>query len=189
MSHSIERVIRERRTIKSFTDQPLSKQTLLDLLNAAVWAPYHSSEEPWRFIIFMNEDRRQFADAVLATYTEDELARFGEGVMKEYCLETPVHLLVVIKQDKSEIRREEALLAAATLIQNLQLLAWEQRIGFVWKTNEYNREADFHRSVGIQTDEKLVGTLHMGYINEDKIPKARRRKSAEDLITWHEGSD
>ena len=71
---------------------------------------------PGGFIIFMNEDRRQFADAVLATYTEDELARFGEGVMKEYCLETPVHPLVVIKQDKSEVRREEALLAAATLI-------------------------------------------------------------------------
>lgn len=186
MSHSIEGVIRERRTIKNFTDQQVTKQTLLELLDAAVWAPYHSNEEPWRFIIFMNDDRRQFADAVLATYTEDELVRFGEGVMKEYCSDTPVHLLIVIKQDISEWKREEALLAAATLIQNLQLLAWEKKIGFVWKTNEYNRETDFQRSIGIHSEERLVGTLHLGYINEDRIPKARKRKPAADLITWHD---
>lgn len=186
MSNGISQIIRERRTIKTFTDEKITKETLLNLLNDAVWAPYHSKKEPWRFIIYVNEGRKKFSDAVLLTYTQDELERFGERVTKAYCEETPAHVVVVIGEEADALRREEALLAAATLIQNLQLLAWEQRIGFVWKTNEYNREDAFKEAVGILPEEKIVGTLHVGYFSEDKIPKARPREAAENLITWYE---
>ncbi|NQX46606.1 nitroreductase [Paenibacillus tritici] len=187
MENGIERIIRERRTIKSFTDRPIEKQDLLNLLNAAVWAPFHSKEEPWRFIIFREKGRKVFSDAVLSTYTPAELERFGEGAAKEYCDKTPVHLLVVVREERDPWKMKEAMLAAAAFIQNLQLLAWEQGIGFVWKTSEYNRENVFTSQVGISPEECLIGTLHVGYINKDHVPKPRPRKPAEELVTWVEG--
>lgn len=180
----VERVIRERRTVRSFSKRPISQDKLLGLLEAAVWAPYHSKQEPWRFIIFMDEGRKVFCDAVLSTYTSEELKQFGQGTTRDYCEDTPVHVCVVVRQGKDPWRNEEAILAAAALIQNLQLLAWEERIGLVWKTNEYNRERAFATQIGLNSDERLVGTLHLGYLPDDAVSRPVTRKPADQLITW-----
>ncbi|WP_139991695.1 nitroreductase family protein [Paenibacillus paridis] len=187
MHNGIERTIRDRRTIRSFSDKEISEETLIRLLNAAVWAPFHSRAEPWRFIVYMKDGRQAFADAVLSTYTQEELERYGEGARYEYEQETPVHIIVVIREDKHPGKMEDALLAAASLIQNLQLLAWEWGMGVVWKTHEFNREDAFKQKAGIMANEKIVGTLHLGYFTPDKIPKAKLRKQAEQLVTWHRG--
>ncbi|PQP82404.1 nitroreductase [Paenibacillus sp. PCH8] len=183
-SSPVERVIRERRTIRSFSTRPVSEDVLIRLLDAAVWAPYHSKQEPWRFIIFMDEGRQMFSDAVLSTYTPQELQQFGQSATKDYCEDTPVHVCVVVRQGTDRWRNEEALLAAAGLIQNLQLLAWEERIGLVWKTNEYNRDDAFAARIGLNSGERLVGTLHLGYLRDDAASRPVSRKPADQLITW-----
>ncbi|WP_138754624.1 nitroreductase family protein [Paenibacillus sinopodophylli] len=187
MHNGIERTIRDRRTIRSFADKEVTEDMLLRLLNAAVWAPFHSRVEPWRFIVFMKDGRKAFADAVLSTYTKEELERYGAGARYEYEQETPVHIVIVVPEDEHPGKMEDALLAAASLIQNMQLLAWEWEMGFVWKTHEYNREDAFKERTGIMPNEKIVGTLHLGYIKAEKIPKAKPRKPAEQLVTWHKG--
>ncbi|WP_413404202.1 nitroreductase [Paenibacillus amylolyticus] len=183
-SNSVERVIRERRTVRSFSNRPVSEDKLLELLEAAVWAPYHSKQEPWRFIVFMNEGRKMFSNAVLSTYTPQELEQFGQSAAKDYCEDTPVHVCVVVRQGTDRWKNEEALLATAGLIQNLQLLAWEERIGLVWKTNEYNREDTFAARIGLNSGERLVGTLHLGYLRDDAVSRPVSRKPAEQIITW-----
>ncbi|WP_434751967.1 hypothetical protein [Paenibacillus amylolyticus] len=65
-----------------------------------------------------------------------------------------------------------------------KLLAWEERIGLVWKTNEYNRDEDFARLIGLSSDERLAGTLHLGYLPDDAISRSVSRKPAQQLITW-----
>jgi nitroreductase len=109
----------------------------------------------------------------------------GEKAEQDYCENAAAHLIVVVKEESRPKEAEEALLASAALIQNFQLLAWGQGIGVVWKTNEYNWDQRFRRTIGVQPGEKVVGTLHMGYYTDNNIPKPRPRKRAEQLITWH----
>lgn len=180
----LERVVRERRTIRSFSKIDVPEDVLLGLLEAAVWAPYHSKEEPWRFIIFTGKGRETFCNAVLSTYTAEELERYGQSTARDYCEDIPVHICVVVRQGGDVWRNEEALLAAAAMIQNLQLLAWEERIGLVWKTNEYNRDEHFARRIGLSANERLAGTLHLGYLPDDAASRSVSRKPAKQLITW-----
>ncbi|GAA3402386.1 nitroreductase [Paenibacillus hodogayensis] len=179
----IEKTIRERRTINQFTAEPVSRETMLELLETAVWAPFHSRKEPWRFILFIGEGRKQFSDAVLQTYTEEKRQQFGEKVADIYCNDVPVHLLVVMVEEPRLKEWEEALCATSALIQNLQLLAWEKGIGGVWKTNDYNWNPSFREAVGVKPGEKVVGTLHMGYFDEAKVRRGKLRTPAADLLT------
>ncbi|WP_028563914.1 nitroreductase family protein [Paenibacillus pinihumi] len=181
---SVMQAIRERRTIRDFNGEPMNKEAVMELLNEAIWAPYHSAKEPWRFILFMEDGRRRFADAVLKTYTKEMLEQYGERAMQGYCQLAQAHLLVVIEAAPRQKTFEDAFSAASALIQNLQLIAWERKIGVVWKTNDYNYDQRFLQSVGVNPGERVVGTLHLGYFNEDKIPRPKKRKPAEELLTY-----
>ncbi|OKP97724.1 nitroreductase [Paenibacillus sp. P46E] len=183
VTSAIEMLIRERRTIRQFNEKLLAKETIVNLLEAAVWAPVHSRKEPWRFILFMEEGRKKFADAVLYTFSKDERERWEEKLRNDYCERIQAHLLVVIEADPRQREWEDAVGAGSALIQNVQLLAWEQGIGVVWKTNEYNFDPDFSRLTGVRPGERIIGTLHLGYFDQDKIPKPRPRTPARELLT------
>lgn len=185
MVDDLARIVRERRTIRKYTGQPIPDELIHKLLNDAAWAPYHSAEEPWRFVLFSDDGRITFTKAVLATYTEDELEKYGETARQDYCENAAVHLIVIAKAQSHPREAEDALLACAGFIQNLQLLAWQQGIGIVWKTGEYNEDLRFHSAVGVQPGEKVAGTLHMGYYRPEQLPKPRPRRQTEQLTVWH----
>ncbi|AJY77939.1 nitroreductase [Paenibacillus beijingensis] len=180
---SIARTIRERRTIRDFNGEPMSRETVNELLNDAVWAPFHSSKEPWRFILFTGEGRKVFADAVINAYTKDESAEWIDWAIKTYLHLSQAHLLVVIKADPRQKYFEDAFLAAGALIQNLQLLAWERKVGVVWKTSDYILLPKFLNAVGVKPGERVVGALHLGYFNDDKIPRPKKRAPVSELLT------
>lgn len=177
----VRSTITGRRTIRDFNGEPLTEAAIQQLLEDAVWAPFHSSKEPWRFILFTGDGRSKFADAVRLTQPKEMLEKWGTWIETQYCSLIQAHLIVVVKAHPRQREWEEALMAASALIQNVQLLAWERQIGVVWKTHDYNWDPRFHRAIGVKADERIAGTLHLGYF--DKTPKAKRRTPAAKLLT------
>lgn len=178
---TVAALIKERRTIRDFKQDPVSDELLLALLNVAVWAPNHGNRQPWRFILYKGDGRKALADAMLQSYDDPDM-REKHGIPKwNDFMAIPAHLVVIMKEDTRQKQWDEDYGAVCALIQNFQLAAWEQGLGVVWKTNNYNYEAEFQRSVGLQADEKIVGVLHVGY--PASIPKVQPRKSAEEMLT------
>src|SRR5260370_32200064 len=56
--------IRERRSIKRFTDRPVTKEEIEALLDAATHAPNHRLTQPWRFYVLGPEARQAYGFAV-----------------------------------------------------------------------------------------------------------------------------
>lgn len=50
-------VIKNRRSIRTFTDVPIGKNLLLELVNAGIWAPSAGNMQVWRFIIITDPDK------------------------------------------------------------------------------------------------------------------------------------
>lgn len=181
----IAKVVRERRSIRSFTDKPIEKQLIFDLLNDAVWAPNHGLREPWRFILVHGEGTKKLdplanviIDGLIQDPTEKEkaLRKIQQGLR-----EIPAHLLVVMKEDTRQKQWEEDFAATCALIQNFQLLAWVQGLGVVWKTGEYMYMPAFKEFFNVLPDEKIVGILHLGY--PKVIPKPSTRTPANKKLT------
>ncbi len=167
------RTIKERRSIKQFTTEPVSIELLHELLNVAVWAPNHGLREPWRLILFVEEGKRVLGEAI------------AQNAVKKRSIETymdiPAHLLVVINEDSRQREWEEDYAAACSFIQNFQLAAWERGVGVIWKTEPFTFNPKFRRAVGVRPGEKLVGLLHIGY--PAVIPTAKPRMQAEEKLT------
>ncbi|MBW1927657.1 MAG: nitroreductase family protein [Deltaproteobacteria bacterium] len=49
--------IKGRRSVRKFTGQPVGKEALLKLLDAAVWAPSGGNAQTWRFVVVTDPER------------------------------------------------------------------------------------------------------------------------------------
>src|SRR5699024_1941146 len=129
----LAKLIRERRAVKKgYNNKTVTKETVLRLLNDAVWAPTHGLRQPWRFVFIDADQKPDFAKKVAATYPEAK-----QQNREDYLNEPNAILVVIMEEPERQKMWEENFGATATMIQNLWLLAWEQQLGMVWKTNSH----------------------------------------------------
>ena len=56
--------IRERRSIKRFADQPVTREQIQSLIDAATRAPNHRLTNPWRFYVLGPDSRQAYGRAL-----------------------------------------------------------------------------------------------------------------------------
>ncbi len=174
---SLAKTIRERRSIKSgYLDKEVTEETVLEILDDAVWAPNHGLREPWRFIFVSAKEKEGFVEDLVKTFSPDM-----QENRRNYFSQPAAFLIVVMKEDPRQKQWEENFGAVGALIQNFQLLAWERKLGVVWKTNPHIYDPKVRDLLGVEPGEKIAGFLHMGYF--DKVPPGRGRTSAEEKYT------
>ncbi len=62
----VAQAIRERRSIRLYQDRPVEKEKIVEVLEAARWAPSAGNTQTWRFFVVTGEDLRlQLARAAL----------------------------------------------------------------------------------------------------------------------------
>lgn len=166
---NLRNIIRERRAVKKgYTDKPVTEETVRELLNDAIWAPTHGNRQPWRFIFVDQENLPSFAKKVAATYPEDL-----QQNREDYLNEPNAILVVIMEEPELQKQWEENYGAVASLIQNFWLLAWEQKLGVVWKTNPHIYRPELKEILDLKENEKVVGFIHLGYFEEISEKKPR----------------
>lgn len=54
--YPINELIAKRWSARAFSTRPVEKSKLLSILEAARWAPSSRNEQPWRYIVFTNDN-------------------------------------------------------------------------------------------------------------------------------------
>ncbi|HLQ94811.1 MAG TPA: nitroreductase [Pseudogracilibacillus sp.] len=180
---NIAEIIRNRRAVKKgYNDKTVEEQTIRDLLEDAVWAPTHGMRQPWRFVFIPHEEIPAFAKKVADTYPEEK-----QENREEYMNEPNAILAVIMEEPEIQKQWEENYGATASMIQNLWLLAWEQNLGMVWKTNPHIYEPEVQQELNVQENEKLVGLVHLGYF--DRQPIRKHRISVDDKFSTYNSGE
>jgi nitroreductase len=178
-TQSIAEVIRNRRSIKSgYLPTEVKEETVVSLLKDAAWAPNHGLREPWRFILVTEDRKEAYIDAVLAAYGADR----HEAIRKGH-VGVPAFLIAIMNEDPRQKIREENFAAVSCMLQNFQLLAWEQNLGTCWKTPNHILEPKFHAGLGVDKGEKVIGIIQLGYFDPEVPLKDRKRTPIEEKVT------
>ena len=76
------KAIESRRSIRSFNDKVLDKNTLMDILNHAILAPSAKNRQPWYFVVIQNPDlKKEIGDSL---YTKmGDVSKITSNVTKE----------------------------------------------------------------------------------------------------------
>ncbi|MBY0161813.1 nitroreductase family protein [Cytobacillus firmus] len=121
----------------------ISAQTILEVLNDAVWAPNDGLREPWRFVYVSGSD----AAARLSDSDGNTSSAF---------------LLIVAEHEEDPHKQEEDYAAICCLIQNVQLLVKSRPWYARRSIPEWIYDQDQCEVFGIQPEERVVAVLELG---------------------------
>lgn len=152
--------IRTRRSIRNFTGDPIPRQDLEALIDAARLAPSGHNEQPWDFIVVT--DRAMI----------DQL-KVAAGWMEKACA-----IIAVVLDPSSRWWLEDG----SAAIQNILLAAHALGYGACWLEGyTLPLEAKFKTLLGVPEDKRLLTLIPVG------VPKERpekEKKSLSAVLHW-----
>ncbi|HAA6725950.1 TPA_asm: nitroreductase [Listeria monocytogenes] len=184
----IEKTIMERRSIKKANDAPISRETVNTILEQAAYAPFHSKVEPWNvYVLHTLAEKERYIEKIIefnereqgVSFSEAEIADLKAGYAKKII--TPPYLLIVTTNIIGHGKKDfESIGATSAFIQNIQLLGWEAGIGMIWRSNRFIFDAKFAEDLGIPSEQKIIGTLHLTSLAE--VPEAKPRRPLNEWV-------
>ncbi len=155
--------IRTRRTIRRWTDQPVSEETVKELLECALWAPSACNMQLWDFVVVTDPATRQslagavpFADKAQVCIFICYNTRFSEGSYAN-------------------------IQSASAAVMNMLLRAHSLGLGGFWQATIHDRQT-LRQTLGLPKDVEVLSTTLFGYPAE--APGAPARRDPSHLVHW-----
>jgi nitroreductase len=189
---NVEEAIRTRRSIGKVKDDPVSRELMENIIEAAVWAPNHFHTEPWSFLVMTGEGRKVlgglYAEIAAEMKKEETEEERNERIQRaeKNAFRAPVVIAAVCKpSDAPRVVRAEELAAVHAAVQNLLLAAHANGLGAIWRTGEAAYHPAAMRAFKLDPGDEVVGFLYVGY--PDITPPPARRTPGTAKAVWLDG--
>ena len=160
------RAIYERRSVRNFTEAPVERRLILEILRTASWAPSGLNNQPWRFAMVWDQGLKE------------ELARLTRyaAVLKNAAVLVPVFL-----DKESSYDYVKDCQAIGACLQNLLLASHGMGLGAVWLGEILKSAKEVRELCGLSNDMELMAVVALGH-HTGKGGKADRRPVEEVLL-------
>jgi len=158
--------IRHRRSIRRYTQAPVSADEIEAVLEAGRWAPSGLNNQPWRFLVVRAGDPRQ---SVLAVHTK--YAHIIRDARVLFC---------VFLDREGVYNRTKDIQGIGACIQNMLLAAHAMGLGAVWLGEIINQEPAVTRSLGL--DEQALELMAVLAVGRPDQKGASQRKPMSELL-------
>lgn len=176
--------IRERRTHKEFTGQPVARETLEALLDLAVWAPNHRMTEPWRFFVVTAERIPDLAAAVDRAIKDDDHPKLlrKKPVLARRLPKLGAFIAVGRRPVPDDpLTDQEDYAACSCAVYAILLAATAMGLGSFWSTGKVFKRPKVRELLGMPDEMELVAAIWLG----TPVAEARSaRRSAPELTHW-----
>jgi nitroreductase len=187
----VEEAIRTRRSIGKVKADPVPREMIERIIEAAVWAPNHHLTEPWKFVVLTGEGRSRLGEAYAEIADESLLGVSGEEREqrmereKAKAYRAPAVIAVACSpSDSPKVIRREELAAVHAAVQNLLLAAHATGLGAVWRSGEPAYHPAMKRALAFADEDEVVGLIYLGF--PDMTPPERRREPGSSKTVWVE---
>ena len=191
------KVIQDRRSIREFTDEPISEQDLDMLMEAARQAPSGENAQPWRFIIVKDEAMRKKMGAIAGggsgrrftaefvtkkmqerfANLQDEAKRqaafqkLTSGQVSTFMADAPVNIVVCGKKDVWDTPYD-----TSAAIENILLMVTALGLGACWVIApciDIRDEERMKALLDIPEGFKAISVLSVGHPTRPHRPRPR----------------
>ena len=192
ISVEVSQAIRERRSIRKFKEEPVPRDLLNEILEAATLAPSGKNKQPWKFYIVQDERRSEMIQAMQKGM--DRLTRMGiKTGSAKYTLRVmenaPVTIFVfnptsrhpLLKRDTLEVYTDIVdIQSIGAAIQNMLLRAVDLGLGTLWICDVFFGYEELCEWLGEKG--QMIAAVSLGY--PDASPQARPRKPLEAVTEF-----
>jgi nitroreductase len=182
--------IKARRSVREFTDKPVTREAIEKMLDAAAQAPNHRMTQPWRFYVLGPKARGAYGTVLggrKAKKVEDPAA--AQAVREKVAathekLPGMVAFAVTLDPGASDETREEDYASLMMAVQNFTLAATAEGYATHIKTGAVMQDPGARAAVGVADNEKIVAIVEIG--EAAATPSAKERAAASAFTTWVE---
>lgn len=184
--------IRTRRSIRRFKSDPIERETIERLLEAAVLAPSAKNSQPWRFTVIQESKRSEMIEVIRkgvatreAEGVEVGTIQWSMQVMEQAPVTIFVHNTDGIHPWKPRKEHESwwdlaTVQSVGAAIQNMLLAATELGLGSLWIADVWDAYPEINAWLG--TDDQLVSAVSFGVPDVD--PPVPARKPMDEIVRW-----
>lgn len=158
------KVLKTRRSIRSYKDKSIPKDILMDIIDCARLAPSARNEQPWEFIIVTDKEKKKKIA---------KLPSHGQFI------EPAAACIGVCAKKDAEYLCEDC--AAAT--ENILLAAKAHNLGSCWVAGRNKPfEKELKKILEIPDDITVFSLIALGY--SDEQPEPHNKRTAEEVSHW-----
>jgi nitroreductase len=158
------RMIMTRKSIREFTDEPVSEEMLRAILMAGAQAPSGKNNQPWRFVVVRDPDRKM----LLAGET-----LYGRTVARASVI---IPVFIDHKAMYDPLKDHQAVGAC---LENMLLAAHALGLGGVWLGEILKNKEAVRKHLELDSRYELMAVLAIGHPREAGIKTGR--KNLEEL--------
>ncbi|WP_320172273.1 nitroreductase [Maridesulfovibrio sp.] len=167
ISNPILQALNQRRSIRKFTDEPVSREDLTAILEAGRWAPSGLNNQPWRFLAVHDSDPR--AEALAGCTKYGHIIRAAREL-----------ICIFLEKDKIYNAMKDHQ-AVGGCIQNMMLAAHSLGIGTVWIGEIVNHGEEVLEVLGLDNDKyELQAVIAAGH--PDQQGSSTRKELSELML-------
>jgi len=145
-------IIKSRRSIRKFKEEPVPDSIIYEILEAGRWSPSGRNNQPWRFVVIKNRDIKEKL-ASLTKYTKIVNN-------SDFCITIFFHT-------PSGYDRDKDLMSIGACIQNMLLQAHASGIGSVWLGEILKNKEKINPILEIGEENENMALIAFGYPDED----------------------
>jgi len=186
-----------RRSIRRYEDKPVPQETLMVLLEAAIWAPSAHNRQPWRFAILTDAALKDELASGMGRRLRSDLAADGltdaqieVDVKRSYQRLTRAPAVIVVSLSMADTdsypdqKRQDnewlmAVQSTAMAGQNILLSAHALGLGACWMCGPLFCPETVKQLLGLDPGWHPQGLITIGYPAEEKT---RSRRPLEQVI-------
>ena len=166
MSHPVLVAIYSRRSIREFTEEPVELADRHEIIRAGIWAPSGLNNQPWRFVIVVDDDTRRKLS---------ETTHYSHIVLAARAL-----IAVYLDTDAmyDEVKDHQA---AGACIENMLLATEAHGLGAVWLGQILKKKQQVSEILGVDGKHDLMAVLAIGH-PEHRNQKSNRKELEEFIL-------
>lgn len=176
MMNEILKIIKNRRSIRSYKPEQISQETLDLIIEAAIYAPTAHNQQPWHFTIVQNpqllEHINQKTREAMARSDNDWARKTGSDPDFYVTYKAPTLIIVSGRKDAMDWHAD-----CSAAIENMLIAAESLNIGSVWLglMRFYFEQKEELAKLQIPDGYEALYGVALGYKTVEKNPDAPRR--------------
>lgn len=191
--------IYNRRSIRKYSDKPVPKELIEQIIDAGRISPSAKNRQPWQYIVLGGKYKSEFLEQMWKGILREEkeysmLPASKNGIADakntwKIMVQAPILIVILNNNGRNPFESIDAdgriveicdTLSIGASVENMLLKATEIGLGTLWIANTcyaYKELTEY-----LDTTQQLVGAIALGY--SDEAPKQRPRKKFEEIVEF-----